>query len=466
MAKQSLFRRSRLRLSFWYAGVMAVILSLSGLGAYRALIQANWTALEREIESIAGTLHDSVEPLLPASEDPTRVLQQIFPELCLVGQPCNTTPTLIQRHTIGISDRTTYYIRLFDSRGTLLGFSPNQPEQLPATLIKTPWQTFQTESGDRYHQFTILLHGNDTGTSSSNWGYMQIGRSLTAFDAEVTRIQQILLVGFPLMLGLVAASSWWLSGIAMRPIYLSYQQQKQFTADAAHELRTPIASLLATIEALRKVPPTSPEDANSLRSQIEKQGRRISQLFTDLLNLTHIEQTPSSSSSPFRRCCLNDMVSDLIEEFSELAEEADIQLSSYLPQSSIYVMGNESQLYRLISNLMTNAIQYTPASGRVDVHLLVRDRVSYLKVIDSGIGIDPEEQDRIFDRFYRVRRDRSRQTGGNGLGLAIAQAIAQAHNGQLNVESQPEKGSIFTLQLAVSQPKIEKSISLSSHHYR
>lgn len=459
MAKQSLFLRSRLRLSLWYAGVMALILSLSGLGAYRALIQANWTALEREIESIAGTLHDSVEPLLPTSEDPTEVLQllqQIFPELCLVGQPCNTTPTLIQRHTIGISDRSTYYIRLFDSQETLLGFSPNQPKPLSTTLIKTPWQTFQTDTGDRYHQFTILLHGNDIGLSSSNWGYMQIGRSLTAFDAEVARIQGILLVGFPLMLGLIAASSWWLSGIAMRPIYLSYQQQKQFTANAAHELRTPIASLLATIEALKKVPPTSLEDANSLRSQIEKQGRRISQLFTDLLNLTHIEQTSPSS---LHQCCLNEIVSDLTEEFLELAEEAGIQLSNRMPPSPINIMGNESQLYRLISNLMSNAVQYIPAGGTVEVHLSQRDHVAYLKVVDNGIGIDPKEQDRIFERFYRVRRDRSRQTGGNGLGLAIAQAIAQAHNGQLNVESQPGKGSTFILQLAVSQPKVKKSIS-------
>ncbi|MGB3767606.1 MAG: two-component system sensor histidine kinase RppB [Phormidesmis sp.] len=445
MAKQSLFRSSRLRLSLWYAGVMAVILSLSGLGAYRALIQSNWAALEREIESSAGTLHDSVEPLLPSNTAPVTLLQKIFPELCLVGRPCDRTPTLIQRHTLGVSDRTTYYIRLFNYKETLLGFSPNQPSELPATLVKTPWQTFESKDGNRYHQFTILLHGGETSSSEANWGYLQIGRSLAEFDAENARIQNILLIGFPLMLAIIAASSWWLSGLAIRPIYVSYQQQQQFTANTAHELRTPIASLLATIEALRKVPPTSPEDANGLLSQIEKQGHRISRLFNDLLNLAYIEQTPVL---PLQRCCLNDIVIDLIEEFSELADGTDIQLSSYIPERSINVMGNEPQLYRLISNLMANAIQYTPKGGTVTVSLERRDRTAYLHVSDTGIGIESGEQKRIFDRFYRVNRDRSRQTGGNGLGLAIAQAIAQAHNGRLTIESQPSKGSTFTLQIA------------------
>ena len=444
MAKQSLFRSSRLRLSLWYAGVMAAILSLSGLGAYRALIQSNWAALEREIESSAGTLHDSVEPLLPSNTAPVTLLQKIFPELCLVGQSCDRTPTLIQRHTTGVSDRTTYYIRLFDYEETLLGFSPNQPSNLPATLVKTPWQTFETKDGNRYHQFTILLHGGETSSPEASWGYLQIGRSLAEFDAEKARIQKILLIGFPLMLTVIAASSWWLSGLAMRPIYVSYQQQQQFTTDTAHELRTPIASLLATIEALKKVPPTSPEDASGLLSQIEKQGRRISELFTDLLNLTYIEQTPVL---PLQCCCLNDIASDLIEEFSELADSANIQLASHLPEGAINVMGNEPQLYRLLSNLIANAIQYTPKGGTVTISLERRDRTAYLKVSDTGIGIELGEQNRIFDRFYRVNRDRSRQTGGNGLGLAIAQAITQAHHGRLSVESQPNQGSTFTLQI-------------------
>ena len=237
MDKQPVYFVAVACVSLWYAGVMAMILSLSGLGTYRALIQSNWAALEREIESSAGTLHDSVEPLLPSNTAPVTLLQKIFPDLCLVGQSCDRTPTLIQRHTTGVSDRTTYYIRLFNYEETLLGFSPNQPSNLPATLIKTPWQTFETKDGNRYHQFTILLHGGETSSSEANWGYLQIGRSLAEFDAENARIQNILLIGFPLMLAVITASSWWLSGLAMRPIYLSYQQQQQFTTDTAHELR-------------------------------------------------------------------------------------------------------------------------------------------------------------------------------------------------------------------------------------
>ncbi|MBW4642235.1 MAG: two-component sensor histidine kinase [Goleter apudmare HA4340-LM2] len=452
----SLFRRSRLRLALWYAGVMGVILSVSGLGMYRAMVQTNWAAMEREIESIAGTLHDSVEPLLPASEEPTAVLQQIFPDLCLSGQPCKATPTLIQRHTIGISDRTTYYIRLFNHQGKLLAFSPNQPLSLPPTLNRSSWQTFRTANGIRYHQFTTILHSANThhlaNEANSSWGYLQIGRTLEHFDAEIRRIQWIMAIGLPIALSLVATSSWWLSGLAMQPIYQSYQQQQQFTANAAHELRSPLASLLATVEAILRIPQSNQQDMQIMLHSVERQGRRLSHLIADLLLLTSLEQ--NSGAKPFQPCCLNDLVSDLTEEFLELATAADINLKSQIPTCEVYTLGNESQLYRLVSNLIANAIQYTPRGGYVTVSLVKSDYTAVITVKDTGIGIGLADQERIFERFYRVDGDRSRKTGGTGLGLAIAVAIAQKHQAILKVESQVGKGSIFTLEMKVLSSSI------------
>jgi two-component system, OmpR family, Ni(II)-sensor and/or redox sensor kinase NrsS len=457
MNSHQLFRRSRTRLALWYALVMGVILSLSGFGMYRSLVQSNWAAMEREMESIAGTLHDSLEPMLPASENPTAVLQRILPELCLAGQPCNVSPTLIQRHTTGISDRSTYYIRLFDHRSHLLAFSPNQPVELPQMFNSTPWQTFRSENGVRYHQFTIILHSSEahhTAPQSSrpSWGYLQIGRTLEPFDAEVNRMQWILIIGFPIALGLVIASSWWLSGVAMQPIYQSYQQQQQFTANAAHELRSPLASLLATVEAILRVPQSNQQNIQAMLHTVERQGRRLSHVITDLLFLTSLEQ--DSSLKPFQPCCLNDLISDLTEEFLELATASDLDLTSQNSNCEVYVLGNESQLYRLVSNLIANAIQYTSSGGQVTVSLIVRDRAAVITVKDTGIGIPLAEQTRIFDRFYRVDGDRSRKTGGTGLGLAIAQAIAQKHQARLNVESLVGQGSLFTLEMVITNCEI------------
>lgn len=450
MNSHQLFRRSRIRLAIWYAGVMAIILSLSGFIVYRLLIQSNWQAMEREIESIAGTLHDSLEPMLPTSEEPTAALQRILPELCLVGQPCDPSPTLIQRHTLGISDRNTYYLRLFNDRGELLAFSPS-PTELPQTLISDPWQTFQNVNGDRYHQFTIVLHSHNVNhqdrqqSLKSSWGYLQIGRTLESFDAEVRRIQLIFAIGFPIALGSIAVSSWCLSGLAMQPIYHSYQQQQQFTANAAHELRTPLASLLATVEAILRVPQLNSQDRYTMLDKVERQGRHLSQVITDLLLLTSLEQ--NSSPKLFRPCCLNDLITDLTEEFLELAAVADIDLTSKVLKGEIFVSGNESQLYRLVSNLIANAIQYTPSGGRVVISLTTRDRTASITVTDTGMGIAPAEQTRIFNRFYRANSDRSNKSGGTGLGLAIAKAIALAHHGKLEVQSEIDRGSNFIIRL-------------------
>jgi signal transduction histidine kinase len=153
-------------------------------------------------------------------------------------------------------------------------------------------------------------------------------------------------------------------------------------------------------------------------------------------------------------CQLNDLVTDLVEEFSALALASRLSLTAnILVHTPVIVIGSEEQLYRLVANLITNAIQYTSADGQISVSLQREEPYGIIQVADTGIGIPSLEQPRIFDRFYRVNSDRSRHTGGSGLGLAIAQAIVQRHQGTLQVESEVGQGSRFTVKLPMKRSR-------------
>ncbi|MGH8000616.1 MAG: sensor histidine kinase, partial [Brasilonema sp.] len=229
-----------------------------------------------------------------------------------------------------------------------------------------------------------------------------------------------------------------------------------FTADAAHELRTPLAATGATVESVLMVPQLDETEVRDILQTIQRQNQRLTTLVADLLLLARLDRQPI----PMRHeCCLDEMISDLVEEFAAMAklqQGADplranalhIELTSSIRvHQPLKIIGHSEQLYRLISNLIINAIQYTPQGGRITVVLDSSDYYAVIQVEDTGIGIPQTELSRIFDRFYRVNSDRSRSTGGSGLGLAIAKAIVQAHHGNLNVQSELGKGSTFTILL-------------------
>jgi two-component Ni(II)/redox sensor kinase NrsS len=231
----------------------------------------------------------------------------------------------------------------------------------------------------------------------------------------------------------------------MQPIYQSYQQQQQFTANAAHELRSPLASLLATVEATSRVWPSDQQVIQAMLNTIERQGRRLGRLVDDLLLLSSLEQHTTSVS--LQPCCLNDLISDLSEGYMELASAAGISLSSDIPERSIHVTADEQQLFRLTSNLIANAIYHTPPGGNVHITLGWHDHLALITITDTGIGIPPNDLPHIFERFYRVNSDRSRKTGGAGLGLAIVKAIVERYQGYVTVKSHPGQGSSFTVYL-------------------
>jgi signal transduction histidine kinase len=444
MRQNKLFNNTRTSLAFWYAGVMGLILSLLGFGVYKAVSHAHWVALDRELESVAGTLHDSLELKLKQPGQIEPIVKKLLPNLCQIGISCYTDRDNPQRHILSAVDRGNYYARLYNTSGRLIAIAGDYPEGLPQKLNKELWQTLSDRNNNIYHQISFSLHTQ----TRQDWGYFQVGRSLADFEDYLGRVKLVLLLGLPISLIFVAFASWWLAGLAMQPIYRSYQQIEQFTADAAHELRTPLAAMQATVESALLVD-LDKQEAKGILTTIKQENKRLIQLVADLLWLARMDR----KAIPLRRekFCLNDLVSDLVEELDPLAIANQITLTSeFRVKKSINVSGDCDQLYRLVYNLIVNAIQYTPSSGKVTVILDCNDSHALIQVKDTGIGIAPEHQKKIFDRFYRIQDDRSRSTGGSGLGLAIAKSIARSHSCKLSLQSELGRGSTFTLQLPLT----------------
>jgi signal transduction histidine kinase len=449
MRQNKLFNQTRVSLAFWYAGVMGLILSLLGFGVYKAISHAHWVALDRELESVAGTLHDSLELKLKQPGQIEPIVKELLPNLCLIGNSCASKGSNSQRHVLSAVDRGNYYARLYDTSGRLIAIAGDYPEGLPQTLNKELWQTLSDRNNNIYHQISFSLHTQ----TRQDWGYFQVGRSLADFEDYLGRVKLVLLLGLPISLTLVAFASWWLAGLAMQPIYRSYQQIEQFTADAAHELRTPLAATQATVESALLVD-LDKQETKEILTRIERENKRLIQLVADLLLLARMDR----KAIPLRRqlCCLNDLVDDLVEELEPLAIANRITLTSEIRVNKLLnVEGDGDQLYRLVYNLIINAIQHTPSDGRVMVILERDDRCALIRVRDTGIGIAPEHQKRIFDRFYRIQDDRSRSTGGSGLGLAIAKSIARSHSFKLSVHSQLGQGSTFTLKWRTADIRVK-----------
>jgi len=336
-------------------------------------------------------------------------------------------------------------LRLFDLRENLVAVAGIQPE-LPQVSNQEEWETLTDIEGTRYRQISFLLHTQ----RGKNWGYLQVGRSLQDFDTYVANVRWVLLLGVPLVVLMVAGASWWLSGLAIRPIYQSYQQMQQFTADAAHELRTPLAAIQATAQSDLMLPNLSENKAKDTLKSIVRQNKRLSYLVADLLILCRIDGEINSNTSHEKRekIALANLIIEVEEDLAALAMASEIELSSQIKISQpIEVFGDHTQLYRLITNLVTNAIQYTPSGGKVTLSILEEHNDVVISVRDTGIGITKKDQKRIFDRFYRVDKARSRSKGGSGLGLAIARAIALAHQGSIEVQSQISRGSSFIIRL-------------------
>ena len=305
-------------------------------------------------------------------------------------------------------------------------------------------------------------------------GYLRVSHPWFEVSKPSRQLIRDLALGTTLTVAAVAALGWFLSGLAIAPVRDSYQRLKQFTADASHELRNPIAVIQTNVQVALADP--DPHWQQDQLRVVERLTRRLGRLVDDLLFLARQD----SGITPLKRetVRLDNLLQEVVEEQQAIATEKGLSLTLEIATASTTapttapttavpaeitpysLPADRDQLIRLFTNLIGNAIQYTPV-GKISVTLQRLKQPGGLalqvQVQDTGIGIPAEAIQHLFDRFYRVDPARSSagerlsklETSGSGLGLALGKAIVDNHQGQIQVESMLQQGTVFTVTLPI-----------------
>jgi len=224
-------------------------------------------------------------------------------------------------------------------------------------------------------------------------------------------------------------------------------------ANVSHEIRTPLTVLAGFVETLQSLP-LEPAQQQDYLSLMAVQAGRMQTLVNDLLTLSQLEGSPPPGAS--EQVPLAALMAQVEAEARALSalqggREAPVHALQFAPTPDWTLAGSRSELHSAVTNLVSNAVRYTPAGGRIEVAWQAQGEELVLSVRDTGPGIAPEHLPRLSERFYRVDRSRSRESGGTGLGLAITKHVAQRHGGALRIDSQLGVGSTFMLALPASR---------------
>ena len=442
-----MFQTTRRRLAIWYTTVTAIVLLIFAIGMY---IYVRNTLIER----IDDTLNHVVEVVSRS------IAIDKIEAPGAIGQFQINVGASFQDDSDRLDD-DRIDLELFNIGGELLWSTLREPLNLPV-WIDLDGETVRVSNNRILRQITAPIERNNVLV-----GFLRVSHPWF----EVTKPTELLIidltVGTSLVITSVAAIGWLLSGIAIEPVKASYQQLKQFTADASHELRNPIATIQTNVQVALSEEPLQPQQRQQLQT-IERLTRRLGRLVDDLLFLAR--QDSSIVTPEFSPIPLDALLMETIEEQQLAALAKGIRLTleiiDPLPAAIVQleqheleafsISGDWDRLARLFTNLLTNAIQYTPshqdrAQINVQLRQLIRQNTFYLqvRVQDNGIGIPDVALPHLFDRFYRVDPARTANpsdvSSGSGLGLAIVQSIVISHHGELSVDSQVNVGTTVSV---------------------
>ena len=455
-----MFQTTRRRLALWYTAVTAVLLLVFATGFY---FYVRTTLIDR----IDDTLKHVVEVV-----ERSLAIEPISKETAALR--VNVEASFRNNASAVEDDRID--LEWFSPTGELLWSTFSESLNLPLHSKQTA-QTVHIvgKSGE------LLLRQVTEPVQSGRQilGYLRVSHPWFEVTKPIRQLIVDLSLGTGVMAIVVGAIGWLLSGLAMEPVWESYQSLKQFTADASHELRSPIAMIQTNVQvALADPDLTNPQQRLQLQV-VERLTRRLGRLVDDLLFLAR--QDSGMVQPNWEPVHLDELLIEVMEEQRAIATEKGILLSldiadilEFPPEldsassngenfNSFTLHGDCQQLARLFTNLVNNAVQYTPENGEIEVelqctHVTVRQgnsKIFQVKVRDTGIGIPAESLVQIFERFYRVdpaRRNPNQNsyqlsTTGSGLGLAIARTIVENHQGEIRIASEVEFGTTVTVTL-------------------
>jgi two-component system sensor histidine kinase CiaH len=423
-----LFTRARWRLTLSFAGVITLIIVLIGAAV---LVSARTVLFDQVDDDLTARAQRESRPLAD------RLLQRARDGGQFTG--------------IDIGPAFTaggYFYAVASANGTLIASTANvDPAGLAqqgaiADALENGPSFIDTESseGEQLRLYLVPL-----GLRADPRFVLQVGRSTEPERDALRRLTFILVAGGGGGVILALGAGFWLAGRALRPIQTAMDRQRAFVADASHELRTPLSLIRANAELLMRNPEAQVRANAASLEDIIGETDRLSGLVGQMLTLARSDSGEAAFEiAPVNLCAVAE---DAARQMRLLAEPKGISLE-VTPGEAVHVIGDEVRLHELITILLDNAIKYSDENaGPVTLSIQPSGANALLRIIDHGRGIPTEVLPRIFDRFYRADKARSRELGGTGLGLSIARWIAEAHKGAIKIESQPGRGTLVTVEL-------------------